>query len=160
MARGHACKVEQLENGVVVKIYESVTEAARSVKRAQSTISEAIHKGNKSAGFEWKHHAVVDPDEFWVKHPILEIECSNLGRVRNYRIFKPGENGDGYTQTIINGKMYKIHRLIAETFHENPDDKPTVDHVDRNRLNNNFENLRWATQKEQCNNTCRNIIQK
>jgi hypothetical protein len=45
-----------------------------------------------------------------------------------------------------------IHRLIATAFIPNPDNKPTVDHIDRNRSNNNIINLRWATSKEQNNN--------
>ena len=159
MAPGHTRKVEQIENGVVIKIYGSVNEAARSVKRSYSSILQSISRGGKSAGYTWEYHFVVDPNEFWIKHPILEIECSNFGRIRTDRIFKPCLDDHGYKRTRINGKNYRIHRLIAQTFHENPDDKPTVDHIDRNRLNNNFWNLRWASYKEQCNNTSRNIIQ-
>ena len=45
-------------------------------------------------------------------------------------------------------KIYKIHRLIAEHFIENPDNKRCVDHIDRNRKNNKLNNLRWATDSE------------
>jgi hypothetical protein len=159
MVHGQDRAIQQIENGVVVKIFGSVNEAARSVKRSYSSILQSIRRGGKSADYTWEYHFVADPDEFWVKHPILEIECSNFGRIRTDRIFKPCLDDHGYKRTRINGKNYRIHRLIAETFHENPDEKLTVDHIDRNRLNNNFENLRWATHKEQMNNTRRNIIQ-
>lgn len=46
-------------------------------------------------------------------------------------------------------KKYTIHRLLAEAFIPNPDNKPTVDHKDGNRLNNSLDNLRWATYSEQ-----------
>ena len=161
MIIGKTRKVVQIKNGVEIKIYDSVTDAAAAVNRTTSNISRACIRGSKSSDFHWKYHEELDPDEFWVKHPILDIHCSNLGRIKSHRnrIFKPSIDSDGYLQTIINGRRYKIHRLIAQTFHENPEEKPTVDHLDRNRTNNNFWNLRWATMKEQSNNRCNNLIQ-
>ncbi len=82
-------------------------------------------------------------------------EVSNLGNVRNIktgRILKGSVNNHGY---LIVGlfknnkrKNKKIHRLIAEAFIENPENKPFVDHNDGNKTNNNINNIRFATVSE------------
>ena len=54
----------------------------------------------------------------------------------------------------VNGKrkFFTVHRLMAIEFIDNPEDKPTVDHLDRVKLNNELSNLRWATVREQNQN--------
>jgi len=49
-------------------------------------------------------------------------------------------------------KNFLIHRLIGIHYIPNPENKPTIDHINRNRSDNRVENLRWATQKEQNEN--------
>ena len=65
---------------------------------------------------------------------------------------KPTNNGNGYLQIgiYVNGKrqMFKLHRLIAECYIPNPDNKPQVNHIDGNKLNNCISNLEWVTCKE------------
>jgi len=91
-------------------------------------------------------------------------EVSNLGNVKNKktgRILKPNVGNDGYNKlSLMKDKKRcgkKLHRLIAEAFIPNPENKQFVDHIDNNRLNNNINNLRWATNQENQRNRQLNI---
>lgn len=58
-----------------------------------------------------------------------------------------GENGYKYYRLSKNGKkqMFYAHRLVAETFIDNVDNLPIVNHKDGNKLNNNIDNLEWVS---------------
>lgn len=87
-------------------------------------------------------------------------EVSSYGRIRSLKrkvphIMKPFNNGYGYLKVSLNNngqKTFFVHRLIAETFIPNPNNLPTVDHIDRNKMNNCIENLRWINQIGQAKN--------
>jgi hypothetical protein len=79
-----------------------------------------------------------------------------MGNVRNDvtdRIKKHMINNIGYHQIGLhqNGKCkrYYVHKILGQAFLENPQNLPTVDHIDRNKDNNTLENLRFASHSEQ-----------
>lgn len=68
------------------------------------------------------------------------------------KILGVDKNSRGYKRIWLSkeGKRKRIfvHRMVAETFIPNPDDKPCVNHIDCNIENNNVNNLEWCTKKE------------
>ncbi len=71
------------------------------------------------------------------------------------RVLSPNQDTDGYELVVLSkenkSKTFKVHRLVAQAFVPNPGGKPQVNHLDTIRHNNLFDNLEWATPKENCN---------
>lgn len=96
------------------------------------------------------------------------FEVSNLGNFRSKdRIIRYKSNGTRLypgkslkTETVVEGyqrivlmkgaikKRYMCHRLVAQEFVPNPDNKPFVNHINGNKADNRAENLEWVTQSE------------
>lgn len=92
---------------------------------------------------------------------------STDGKVKNIitgKILKGGQNQKGYLQVQLykNGKRIQpfIHKLVAEAFIDNPDNKPQVNHIDGNKTNNNISNLEWCDNRENQNHAIKNHLRK
>ena len=107
-------------------------------------------------------------------------KVSNLGRILslNYKntgkpdLMNPSTNTDGYLKVNLSKnrktKNCYVHRLIAETFLENPENLPEVNHIDEDKTNNfvflnedgsvdkEKSNLEWKSPKDNCNHGTRN----
>ena len=96
----------------------------------------------------------------WKEYP----ECnkylvSNTGEIKNKKtnriMMGSKQNGYRFVNLFINSSNPKlnrlIHRMVAQTFLENPENKPIVNHKDTNILNNHINNLEWVTAKENMN---------
>jgi hypothetical protein len=96
----------------------------------------------------------------WIKGYENLYKVSNYGNVKTYNwrnskreaILKPAKTKDGYLQVALqkDGKLksFKVHRLVALTFLDNPENKPQVNHIDCDKTNNKITNLEWVTAKE------------
>jgi len=112
-------------------------------------------------GEEWKD--IPEYEDIYMVSSLGRVACMSrriyLGRNKksyrdfNYTLKALCSNSNGY----INLSLYKagvpvkyksLHRLVAELFIPNPEHKPIIDHIDRNRQNNAVSNLRWCTLKE------------
>lgn len=99
-----------------------------------------------------------------------KYQISNLGKIKSLpktwnttmairtskeRILKQSKDRKGYFKVILckspdEHKTERVHRLLAITFIENPDNKQYINHIDGNKENNSLDNLEWVTHQENC----------
>ena len=88
---------------------------------------------------------------------------SDIGEIKNIKTNKilKGTVRNGYLMVKLtiegNKKDYLVHRLVAETFLKNSFNLPQVNHKDKNKLNNNINNLEWVSIQENMSHRSKNL---
>jgi len=84
-------------------------------------------------GFEGRYEATVS---------------GGIYSVKARKFLKPGDDTYGYDTVSLDKKSYKVHKLIALTFLENPEKHTQIDHINQNRKDNRVENLRYISNSD------------
>lgn len=121
-----------------------------------NNVKNKRHNSNFNTKHYKNNNINIIKGEIW--KPIKGFEniyyVSNKGRIKNIisnKLMSLFTVGD-YFKVSLKSKSYFVHKLVAIAFIPNPYNKPHVDHIDTNPLNNNVENLKWVTIKENNNN--------
>lgn len=117
-------------------------------------ISEACKFNRPYNGYIWKFKPDEIAGEYWVCPIYPEyrgIQVSNMGRLmKKQGRATYGNDSGGYKVITHKKRRVSVHIIVARTFiGEAPTSKHTVDHINRVRHDNRFENLRWANPYEQ-----------
>jgi len=87
---------------------------------------------------------------------IIETGNNGMDRIKTReRILSTKASKRGYCYVCLGtptkvSKRFSVHRLVAITFHPNPDNLPMAGHNDDNKSNNRVENIYWTTAQENC----------
>lgn len=158
----HPKKVIQMDlEEKTINTFNSLIEAGNHIKLSPSAISKAVLGINPTAGgFKWKY----ETNDYTIKldmskgkqiYDFVKYSIFPDGTVYNNvrkSYVKPIKNASGYCYiTISNNKTkqnYYVHRLVADHFIENKNNKTEVNHINKIRDDNNKDNLEWVTHSE------------
>lgn len=155
---GHKRKVELCCEDFK-KTFDSVKEASVFLKVTSSAVTFALNKNKRVK----KHTVTLIPeeshtDEIWLFHETNNFFVSNKGRFRKNNEIYDGSvsSRDGYKRCRLNGKTYLMHIPCLQAFdpfgefvwYHSQGVQPQVDHLNKDRADNNIDNLHWVTRSE------------
>ena len=128
---------------------------------SQQTLAKAIFSNFINGDMEKIQDACSEGKEFYLDSPDSDRRAFFKFGGTTYFITRDGKvlssrgdgyreheiaqyNGKGYRRVRLQGKTFKVHRLVAEAFVPNPDHLPYVLHCDGDRENNRWNNLEWS----------------
>lgn len=139
----------------IKNIISSICCVSRNKKRKDDGFIRKI-----AFGYKWIYDTEnenIFENEIWKDIPkefvneSIGYKVSNFGRIRNNKgqiTLGSIDKNNGYKYIYVSRKKYLLHRIVAQTFISNPENKEQVNHKDGNKLNSNLNNLEWNTCQE------------
>ena len=146
------------------EIFNTVKDAAKSIGKSEASVRRCCNGSQaKLNGLTWDYYEEPDlVNEIWKDAKCLhrgtlydfsgKLLVSNMGRIKYVEtgsITYGTKNKCGYMRLTFNSLSLGVHRIVATTFIPNPDNRPTVDHINTDRTDNRVINLRWFDYSEQ-----------
>jgi len=166
--KGTPIKVQYKDNNEIVQ-FDCVKDAANSLDVKIMEIYDSMKDNNNTVRI--LDHVIIryirnSPSEYAIKKEIkfgektIKVSSDGFVCLGGTEKWKRGSVQRGYMRTSFQfnengeyieggkGKNYDIHRLVATAFHDNPLGLSDVDHIDEDKCNNNYENLRWISHSD------------
>lgn len=103
-------------------------------------------KGEITMNEQWKQFGQSAKRKYYISpQGNVKSVCIATGIERPIKLLT---DKDGYHYMIVKKKAYRVNRLVAQAYIPNVNNKPFVNHIDLNRINNNVDNLEWVTHRE------------
>jgi hypothetical protein len=154
-------------NDEFIKEWNSPKEIKESLNiQSTNVLKCCMEERIKAGNFKWKYKNIIDNNEEY-----KDLITDDNKKYSKYKINKNGIVINKLTNLIITqhinggysiirimsddgkGKSFRIHRLVALAFLPNPYNYKIVNHIDKNKLNNNLDNLEWCTIQQNVNHS-------
>lgn len=149
-------------NNNFIAEFNSIKEACLKYNLIDSRVSEVckgIRKSHKKYKFKYKdNYNQIDINDYTHKdipnYNNYKITTDgNIYSVSHKKFLSLRTDGNGYQLVnlydgINSPKAYLVHQLVAQIFINNPKNKPYVNHINKNKSDNNISNLEWVTPSE------------